>query len=64
VDGDRAAIVREREPRPGRPLGCEDLVNPLDLPAREAVLDVEEQPHQRLRDPDRLVGRNRRVDRR
>jgi hypothetical protein len=45
VDGDRAAIVREREPRPGRPLRCENLVNPLNLPAREPVLDVEEQPY-------------------
>lgn len=36
---------------------------PLDLSAREAVLDVEEQPHQRLRDPDRLVSRHRCVNR-
>jgi len=63
MDGDRAAIVREREPRPGRPLRCEDVVNPLNLPAREAVLDVQEQPHQRLGDPDRLVGRHRRMNR-
>jgi hypothetical protein len=63
VDGDRAAIARECEPRPGGPLRCEDGVNPLNLLAREPVLDVQEQPHQRLGDPDRLDGRHRRVNR-
>jgi hypothetical protein len=48
---------------PSRPLRCDDLVNPLNLPAREPVLDVQEQPHQRLGDPDRSIGRHRRMNR-
>ena len=38
-------------------------MNPLNLPAREPVLDVHQKPNQRLRDPDRLVGRHRRMNR-
>lgn len=57
--GHRTPIRREREPRPFRASVGDDLVDALDLPACQPVLDVQVQSDQRLHEVDRpvLVGR-------
>jgi hypothetical protein len=49
-----ASLPWQRERRPRGSLVREELVDALHVPARQPVLDVEIQPDQRLRAPDRL----------
>jgi hypothetical protein len=61
--GHRSPRRREGEIRPVRASIAEDLVNALDLPARQAVFDVQIQADERLSDSDRPFAARRRLHR-
>jgi hypothetical protein len=60
--GHRTPIHRGREPRPFRASVGDDLLDALDLPTGQLVLDVQVQADQPLREADRPVLVGRRLD--